>query len=114
MGAQHTAIDVADQFIRLSVADENPISHMQVQKLTFLAHAWGLGLGYGPLFQDAVEAWQYGPVIRMLYHALKHHGGKVVREELLEQPAEFSQREDALVRAIWRITARFLRWTYPA
>ena len=71
MGAQHTALAVADKLIRLAREAEIPITPMQVQKLAYFSHAWSLGLGYGPLFQDAVESWQYGPVIRSVYHALK-------------------------------------------
>ena len=101
MGAQHTALAVADKLIRLSVEDETPITPMQVQKLTYFCHAWMLGFGYGPLFQDAVEAWQYGPVIRAVYHALKHHGADPVREPVLEQPASFTEREENLIRIVW-------------
>ena len=67
MGVQHTALAVADTLVRLARENEIPITPMQVQKLTYFSHAWNLGLGYGPLFQDAVESWQYGPVIRSVY-----------------------------------------------
>ena len=70
MGAQHTDLSVADQSIRLSREDETPITPMQVQKLAYFCHAWSLGLGYGPLFRDAGESWQQGPVNRSMYHAL--------------------------------------------
>ena len=102
MESSHTAIEVADRFIRLSLDHELPVTPMKVQKLAFLAHAWGLGLGYGPLFQDAVEAWRYGPVMRMLYHQLKHCGGRAVDKPLLSEDARFDEREEALIRAIWR------------
>ena len=101
MGAQHTALAVADKLIRLSVEDETPITPMQVQKLTYFCHAWMLGLGYGPLFQDAVEAWQYGPVIRAVYHALKRHRSAPVREPVLDQAATFTEREENLIRVVW-------------
>lgn len=101
MGAQHTALAVADKLIRLSVEEETPITPMQVQKLTYFCHAWMLGLGYGPLFQDAVEAWQYGPVIRAVYHALKHRRAGPVREPVLEQAATFTEQEENLIRVVW-------------
>ena len=102
MGAQHTALAVADKIIRLSVEDETPITPMQTQKLTYFCHAWMLGFGYGPLFQDAVESWQYGPVIRALYHALKHYGGNRITQPILDQPAEFTEREERIIKVIWR------------
>ena len=102
MEAQHTALAVADKLIRLSIDDENLITPMQAQKLTYFCHAWMLGLGYGPLFQDAVESWQYGPVIRALYHALKHNGANVIREPLLREPEQFSQAQDGIINAVWQ------------
>ena len=102
MSAQHTALAVADRIIQLSLEDETPVTPMQVQKLTYFCHAWMLGLGYGPLFQDAVESWQYGPVIRALYHTLKRYGGDRITEPLLEKSAVFNEREERIIRVIWR------------
>ncbi len=102
MGASHTALSVADAIIRLSLRDETPVTPMQVQKLTYFCHGWMLGLGYGPLFQDAVESWQYGPVIRALYHQLKGYGSAPVSEPIMECPAEFDQVEDRIIQAVWQ------------
>ena len=101
MEAQHTALAVADQLIRLSQQDETPVTPMQVQKLTYFCHAWSLGLGYGPLFQDAVEAWQYGPVVRSVYHALKCYGSRPVTDALTPA-ANFTEKEAKIIRAVWR------------
>lgn len=102
MGAQHTALAVADRLIRLSIEDETPITPMQVQKLTYFCHAWMLGLGYGPLFQDAVESWQHGPVIRSVYHAFKHYGAAPVREPVLQNAASFNKQEEKVINAVWQ------------
>ncbi len=102
MGAQHSAVAVADRIIHFSLEDEIPITPMQVQKLTYFCHAWMLGLGNGPLFQDAVESWQYGPVIRAVYHALKHHRANRITEPILDRPAGFTSGEERIIRAIWR------------
>ena len=103
MGAQHTALAVADKIIRLSLHNETLITPMQAQKLTYFCHAWMLGTGNGSLFQDPVESWQYGPVIRSVYHALKRYGGDPVQEHLLTEPAEFGQVEESIIEAVWRL-----------
>ena len=102
MAAQHTALAVADQLIRLSQQDEIPVTPMQVQKLTYFCHAWSLGLGYGPLFHDAVEAWQYGPVVRSVYHALKRYGNRPVTTVLTPMAANFTEKEAKIIQAVWR------------
>ncbi len=102
MGAQHTALAVADKIIRLSIEYEIPITPMQAQKLTYFCHAWMLGLGCGPLFQDAVESWQYGPVIRSLYHALKILGADHITQPILDKSAAFTEQEERIIKVIWR------------
>ena len=101
MGAQHPAITVADRIIRLSREHETSVTPMQVQKLVYFCHAWHLALGHGPLFQDAVESWRYGPVIRSVYHALKGYGGDAVTEPLQETAGEFSPIESNVINAVW-------------
>ena len=102
MGAQHNAMDVADKIIRLSLKDETPVTPMHVQKLTYFCHSWMLGLGCGPLFHDAVESWQYGPVIRAVYHSLKRYGSNRITEPFLEHPTEFSEQEERIINVIWQ------------
>ena len=100
MTSEHSALAVTDKIIRLSLEQETPITPMQAQKLAYFCHAWSLGLGLGPLFQDAVEAWMYGPVVRSVYHALKHHGSNAIREPILEVPEQFGEREEKLIRIV--------------
>ena len=102
MGAQHTALAVADKIIRLARESETPITPMQVQKLTYFCHAWSLGFGRGPLFQDAVESWQYGPVIRSVYHALKSYGANPVTEPIWAEEEEFTPFESTMINTIYK------------
>lgn len=47
---------------------------MKLQKILYFAHGWNLGLGLGPLIDDRVEAWKWGPVIPTVYHEFKKFG----------------------------------------
>jgi len=76
---------------------------MQVLKLVYLCHGWMLGLHGQELISDDVEAWQYGPVIPSLYHAMKHYRASPVTSTL-EQPVdepEFSAEEVDLIRQVF-------------
>lgn len=52
---------------------EYGVSTMKLQKLTYLAHGWYLGIFQEPLSDTEFEAWRYGPVSRELYNV---HGNE--------------------------------------
>ncbi|MEN4768983.1 Panacea domain-containing protein [Duffyella gerundensis] len=65
---------IANKFIELGLANNTPITQMQAQKLTYIAHGVSLGHRGAGILSDPVCAWRYGPVMPSLYHALKHYG----------------------------------------
>lgn len=64
-----TVYDVAE-FILESVG---PISAMKLQKLVYYSQAWSLAWDEVPLFEEEIEAWANGPVVRDLFEI---HRGK--------------------------------------
>lgn len=48
-----------------------PFTPFQLIKLVFMSHGNTLGMHGNPLIYNRIEAWRYGPVIPVLYHALK-------------------------------------------
>ncbi len=61
-------IDVADYILhRLG-----SMSAMKLQKLVYYSQVWSLVWTESPLFNDEIEAWANGPVVRSLYR--KHQG----------------------------------------
>lgn len=73
----HT-FQVANYFLNKSFAERRPITAMQLQKLVYFAHGWSLGLGSGPLIDEPVFAWKFGPVIDSLYHEFKSFGSSPI------------------------------------
>lgn len=65
---------VANRFLELAEKRGQSLTPMQLLKLVYIAHGWMLGLTGHPLINQEVEAWQYGPVIRDLYNAVRVHG----------------------------------------
>jgi len=65
---------VANYYIQKSFDTGVPLSLMQLIKLVYIAHGWHRGYFSENLINDAVQAWQYGPVIPDLYRKLKHYG----------------------------------------
>lgn len=78
----HDSITLANRFLDLAEAHGRALTPMQLLKLVYIAHGWSLGLYGRPLTQDAVEAWQYGPVIPRLYNAVRSFKSSPVRKPL--------------------------------
>jgi uncharacterized phage-associated protein len=70
----HSSLAIANEFLTRAWDARCALTHMQVQKLTYLAHGWSLGAGRGALVEEQFEAWTFGPVVRKLYDSLKHYG----------------------------------------
>lgn len=62
-----TAHDVARYIL-----DCQTMSAMKMQKLAYYAQAWHLAREGTPLFEEPIEAWVNGPVVRELYET--HRG----------------------------------------
>lgn len=62
---------IANKFLELAKKADWSLTPMQLLKLVYIAHGWMLGLHGRPLIKEKVEAWQYGPVIRSLYDAIR-------------------------------------------
>lgn len=61
--------DIANFFIYLSTnqVDECFITNLKLNKLLYYAQGCYLARTGKPLFSDAIEAWQYGPVVPDIY-----------------------------------------------
>jgi len=70
----YDVLTVADAILKIAKSRGKDLTPMQLVKLTYIAHGWSLGLRGIDLFQNRIEAWQYGPVIPDLYHATKSYG----------------------------------------
>jgi uncharacterized phage-associated protein len=93
---------VARYFLYLSAKDNRTLTPMQLQKLVYIAHGWHLGLYGRPLVNEAVEAWQYGPVIRSLYQEYKRYGSRPIDEQVLSKPEGFDPEEENTIEQVWR------------
>ena len=57
-----SSLDVAEFILQ----QKGPVSPLKLQKLVYYAQAWSLALDEEPLFEESIEAWKNGPVVRNL------------------------------------------------
>lgn len=66
-----------------------PMTAMKLQKLTYYSQAWHLVWTETPLFDNSIEAWANGPVVRELYNL---HRGRFSLSGPAEIPSGDSSR----------------------
>ncbi len=77
----YSAIDVAKYFIYLASKttigdneEKEGITNLKLQKILYLAQAYFLVKVGKPLFEDTIEAWEYGPVVPAVYRKYRRKG----------------------------------------
>ena len=73
------AIDVAKYILCIANTNGDLITNLKLQKLLYYAQAWYMVNFDGKkLFDDDIEAWQFGPVIKSIYNLFKDFGRKPI------------------------------------
>lgn len=89
--------DVAKYILKKS----GEMTAMKLQKLAYYAQAWNLVWNEKPLFNEQIEAWANGPVVRKLYDA--HRGQFKVNVSTLNCPASISKLSESQKKTIDRV-----------
>ena len=82
---QSSTLAIANFFIRKSIKVKRPISQIKLQKLIYFAHGFYLAIKERPLVDEKIEAWQYGPVVPLVYHKFKNWGNRTITNVLIEK-----------------------------
>ena len=75
-----------------------PLSAMKLQKLVYYSQAWSLVWDDRPLFNERIEAWANGPVVRELYD--RHRGQFQVDTWVVGNSNNLSADEKETVAAV--------------
>lgn len=112
MSAPYSPAAVANEFLLRGLRGSRILTPLQIQKLTYITHGWYLGVTGQKLFDEAVEAWDHGPVIPSLYHEFKRFGRDPIThlahnsKDIDDEPTEpFVRSDDAdannLIDWVW-------------
>ena len=82
---KYTSKDIAEWFINRAAMiseqyDEESLkmTNLRLQKIVYYAQACQMALKNEKLFDEPIEAWDYGPVVSSLYHEYKRCGAHVI------------------------------------
>ena len=88
---QPSALTVAQQILWIANQRGKQLTPMQLLKLVYISHGWMLGLYNRPLFEDEIEAWRYGPVVRSVYSKYKRFGASPISDDVQDQGCSFDE-----------------------
>jgi uncharacterized phage-associated protein len=83
------------------------VTPMQLIKLVYIAHGYMLGRHGKPLLDEPVQAWQYGPVVKSVYNAVREDRSAPVKAVRGAGPHEFTPEEAAVIRHVAQAYGRF-------
>ena len=97
----HDARRIADSLISKGLVAEEPLTPLQIIKLVYFCHGWCLGLYERPLSIQPVRAWKYGPVIPVVYRALRSYGDSPVTSPISNTEPQFDEIESDLIAQVY-------------
>ncbi len=92
-----TALDAANYILVLAQRDGIPIDPLTLQKILYYCQCWALRDGQ-KLFDDPIEAWKHGPVVRAVWKAFSGSSKIAPRENPFY---ELAADQMELVQGVW-------------
>ena len=106
-----TAMDVAEYFLALQDEDAGDlISNMKLQKLLYYAQGLHLAMTQRPLFSEAIEAWQHGPVVPDIYHAFKKYGAQPIPASNDMAFSQYDEATTGFLNEVYDVFGQFSAW----
>jgi len=97
------ALEVARYLIKLAAAEDEPefLTHLRLQKLLYYVQGWSLAARNKPMFQERIEAWANGPVVRDVYPRFASYGRNPIPPDEIPEPVGLNKEEAVFVEAVW-------------
>lgn len=102
MEKQYNSIDIANYIIwKAESMDINDITHLKLQKLLYYVVASYLKTTSNQLFDEPVSKWQYGPVVKSVYHHFKIFGDGLLKPTTyLSSESNYSGHGDFFIKFV--------------
>jgi len=109
--AKLTCFDVANYYLSLPNEDVgDSITHLKLQKLLYYAQGFSLALYGESLFEEPIEAWEHGPVIRVLYDQYKGLGANPIPVPEGIDFSKYGEQTKGLLNEVYEQYGQFSAW----
>lgn len=77
----YKSMDIAQYVINYSIDNNHPVSNLKLQKLLYYIQAAFLIKKGEPCFEEDIEHWRHGPVVRNVYSEYKIYMDDVINDK---------------------------------
>ena len=117
----YTPNHVANFMLDRAETEGLDLTPMKLLKLVYIGYGWVLAVLDKRLFEEPIEAWAHGPVVKSLYHEFKHFGRDPISGRSIEFDLEdFSVQTPRIGKddnhtllvlgIVWNIYKKFSAW----
>lgn len=103
----YAALDVADYIVKYSNENNMPVSNLKLQKLMYFVQAEFLVDVGCPCFLEDIEAWDFGPVVPIVYFKYRVYGSANILFFGINMLDMISYSDKERINVIIRKCARF-------
>lgn len=114
--ARHTARDIANWLLMWADAQEGDdagVTNLKLQKLLYYSQGHFLAERGEALFDDPIEAWAHGPVVKSEYHRLKgYSNGAIDVDDVVPDDFDWGAYRDVEqhLMAVWNTYGQYAAW----
>jgi uncharacterized phage-associated protein len=107
---EYTPDNIAEYFLKRNhEEEERDITPLKLQKMVYYAQACSLQAYKKPLFEESIESWEHGPVIKSLYNDYKEYGANIIqlRKHDLEKPFNFDRYTLHFLKSVYEVCVQY-------
>lgn len=103
----YNVFDIANKIIAKSASSDygEMISNMKLQKMLYYMQGFHLAYFNTPLFENEIEAWQYGPVVPDIYTRYQNQGNKGI--EYTGEVISLEPEKEKLFNEVYRVYGNY-------
>lgn len=97
----YSVIDISHKIIASTDASQGEtISNLKLQKMLYYLQGFFIAVFDKRLFDEPIEAWQYGPVVRVAYNHFKEYGSSSISLKEGEKILDLTKSENELFNEV--------------
>lgn len=103
----YKVMDIANKILaKPNLENEELISNMKLQKLLYYMQGFHLAYFGTPLFDEEMEAWQYGPVVPSAYEHFSVYKSQGIKPETSDI-VKLGSEEEALFDDVYKVYGEY-------